>query len=79
MLVSMTGPELKLAIKALGCTQTALAAHAGIASEHLSRQITGSRPVSTLLPLLVREWLGPNPVNPPPRKRAKAYPPRGRP
>lgn len=74
----MTGSELKAAIKALGCTQTVFAAHAGIAKEHLSRMCTNDRPVSSWLPLLIAEWQGPHPVCPPPRKgRLRlSYPPR---
>lgn len=68
MLFFMTGPELKAAIKRLGCTQLTFAAHCGISHIHLSRMCSGDRPVTKLLPFLIAEWSGPNPVNAPPRK-----------
>ena len=67
----MNGKELKAAIAALGCRQGVFAAHCGISPEALSRQINGPSRVNPLLVLLIREWQGPNPVNPPPARETK--------
>ena len=64
----MTGNELRHAIRALDRTAREVAAHLGIREETLSRLVNRKQPVPRSLALLLAEWLGPTPVNPPPRK-----------
>jgi transcriptional regulator with XRE-family HTH domain len=64
----MTPDQLKSAIKRLGCTQRAVAIHMGISEEALSRMVHATKPISRRTALLIEEWLGAAPVNPPPRR-----------
>jgi transcriptional regulator with XRE-family HTH domain len=67
----MTPAELKSAIRSLGCAQQDIARHIGIAPETLSRITRGkTRAVPRYLALLIGEWLGPAPVDPPGRRGA---------
>lgn len=65
----MTGPELQQAIQSLGCSQKVFAAHAHVDERHLSKMCNGKRPVPYWLDLILIEWSGPWPRNPPPRQR----------
>jgi plasmid maintenance system antidote protein VapI len=62
----MESHDLKSAIKRLGCSQKVFAAHIGLTPEAVSRMCRGDKPIARRTELLVMEWLGPSPVNPPP-------------
>ena len=72
MMIFMTGSELQDAIRRLGCSQKGFAEHCQMQEAHLSKLCRGHRPVPYWLVLVLTEWLGPLPVNRPPRA-TRAY------
>lgn len=66
---------LRASIKALGCSQRGFGEHVGLREETVSRMLHGTCPISRRLEMLVREWLGPSPVNPPQRHNRNWLPP----
>lgn len=64
----MTGQEVQDAIAKLGCSQKVFAQHCRVDERHLSKICRGRRPVPYWLDLVITEWLGPWPRNPPPKR-----------